>query len=488
MARLVLAAAFEQAPGWPAGATEPAPTDYFTQGNLIASQFAFGNPQFVHKEIEVMAGGAMTWNHGVDYADLLARSGSIDRVRYWYAKAGLDLDADLATLAHAPRFAAKPAAVGVVEDKATMNGQTGGAPVFSVKTIGDPADPVSLDEAYVRTFHEAGNDAPAADGVHPPLRAQRQSLLERLTAFQTLVNRLDSGQWGDTSPTGLNAVAADIAAHTTLTAAQLGTSLFTDFQPVPTLRTWDFLELGHVCRADAVRRGHGHAGSERGRLAPGLGDGRADRDGEPDQLGAVASLLGDRGGRLPGDDRRRDRVRPGHRRRRYDAHLCGERRPRERLGAGDGDDPDRPDAADAVGADGRRRERDERVRRPGDLHRHRDGRGQRRRRPRLHARVGVAVRDRDDDRDLQRLGRRRQPGGSEVVPVIVTRPCITGSHTGPLKVAAGDAVCVGAGSIVTGPVTVGPGATLDVEGGMITGPVRVFQSATPLRLGQVNFR
>ena len=45
-----------------------------------------------------MAGGPMTWNHGVDYADLLNRSGSLDRVRFWYQKAGLDLDADLATL------------------------------------------------------------------------------------------------------------------------------------------------------------------------------------------------------------------------------------------------------------------------------------------------------------------------------------------------------------------------------------------------------
>ena len=87
MARLVLAAAFEQAPGWPTGAVEPAADDYLTQGNLIASQFAFGNPQFVHKEIEVMAGGAMTWNHGVDYRDLLARSG-LDRARSLVVREG----------------------------------------------------------------------------------------------------------------------------------------------------------------------------------------------------------------------------------------------------------------------------------------------------------------------------------------------------------------------------------------------------------------
>src|SRR4051794_15314520 len=146
MAKLVLAAVFEQATGWPSGAVEPAATDYLTQGNLIAGSFAFGNPQFVHKEIEVMAGGPMTWNHGVDYRDLLERSGSLERVQWWYAKAGLNLDADLDALNAAQRFSADPAAVARVEQIGTFDGQTGG-PVLSIKTIGDSADPVSLDEA-----------------------------------------------------------------------------------------------------------------------------------------------------------------------------------------------------------------------------------------------------------------------------------------------------------------------------------------------------
>ena len=244
MARLVLAAAFEQAPGWPTGAVEPAADDYLTQGNLIASQFAFGNPQFVHKEIEVMAGGAMTWNHGVDYRDLLARSGSIERVRWWYAKAGLDLDADLDALEGAPRFAAEPSAVARVEDIGTFNGQTGG-PVLSIKTIGDPADPVALDEAYVRTFGAAGTGEMLRTAFIHRSGHSSQSLRERLAAFQTLIDRLDSGTWGDTtSPGALNAKAATIGDGTGLTAAQLGTSEFIDYEPTPTLRAWDFTNWG----------------------------------------------------------------------------------------------------------------------------------------------------------------------------------------------------------------------------------------------------
>ena len=155
-------------------------------------QFAFGNPQFVHKEIEVMAGGAMTWNHGVDYRDLLARSGSIERVRWWYAKAGLDLDADLDALDGAPRFAAEPAAVARVEDTGRSTGRPA-APVLSIKTIGDPADPVALDEAYVRTFGAAGTGEMLRTAFIHRSGHSSQSLRERLAAFQTLIDRLDSG-------------------------------------------------------------------------------------------------------------------------------------------------------------------------------------------------------------------------------------------------------------------------------------------------------
>ncbi len=243
MARLVLAAAFEQATGWPSGAVEPAATDYLTQGNLIAGSFAFGNPQFVHKEIEVMAGGPVTWNHGVDYSDLLDRSGSIDRVRFWYARAGLDLDADLAALNAAPRFSADPAAVARVEQIGTFDGQTGG-PVLNIKTIGDSADPVSLDEAYVRTFEEAGTSDQLRTAFIHRSGHSTQSLRERLTAFQTLIERLDGGSWGDTSPAALNATAATVGAGTTLTPTQLGTSEFIDYGVTPTLRTWDFTQWG----------------------------------------------------------------------------------------------------------------------------------------------------------------------------------------------------------------------------------------------------
>ena len=61
--------------------------------------------------------------------------------------------------------------------------------------------------------------------------------------------------------------------------------------------------------------------------------------------------------------------------------------------------------------------------------------------------------------------------------VSYSRPCLTGAHAGPLNVAAGEAVCIGAGGSQTGPVTVAPGGSLDVEGGRITGPLTATGAA-----------
>ena len=55
--------------------------------------------------------------------------------------------------------------------------------------------------------------------------------------------------------------------------------------------------------------------------------------------------------------------------------------------------------------------------------------------------------------------------------VAYSSPCLTGRHTGKLVVSAGQAICLGAGSTVSGPVTVQAGGALDVEGAKVTGPV-----------------
>ena len=60
-----------------------------------------------------------------------------------------------------------------------------------------------------------------------------------------------------------------------------------------------------------------------------------------------------------------------------------------------------------------------------------------------------------------------------VLTVLYSAACITGTHTGPLNVAAGQSLCIGPGAKVTGPVTVAAGGALSVTGATLSGPFRV---------------
>jgi hypothetical protein len=240
-ARLTLAAAFDQQPRWSiTRSPKPAPDDLETQAlNMQAGVNPNLGPRW---QAEAVNGGNISWNHGVDYRDALSRSGVEDVVRDQYRKAGLDLDADLAALESAPRISADPAAVMKAERNYSYTGKVRG-PVLSIKTVGDPADPPSSDTAYTQTFQRAGTrDLLRVAYIERPGHST-QSILEKLTAFQYLVNRLDGGTWDDeaTLPARLNSLAESLARQSPV---DLGTSLFVSFKPAPALRTWDFTNFG----------------------------------------------------------------------------------------------------------------------------------------------------------------------------------------------------------------------------------------------------
>src|SRR5262245_13411930 len=65
--------------------------------------------------------------------------------------------------------------------------------------------------------------------------------------------------------------------------------------------------------------------------------------------------------------------------------------------------------------------------------------------------------------------------------VTSTSPCLTGTHNGPLTVAAGEAFCTEPGAQLNGPITVGPGGAIDLAGATVSGPVRAT-GATVVRI------
>ena len=219
-----------------AGDQPPAATDLEAQVAQLAIGFGAGHPAVVRYNIEQTAGGVFSWNHGVDYQQLLSRSSLSPLVTALYKKADADLMADLRTLAAAPRIVAAPAAVALAERTMSYSGKIT-APVLVVDNIGDPFDIESFDRAYEENVAAAGNGALLRMTWVRSSRHSTQSALERLAGFTALVERLDSGRWPETSPAAMNARAEQIrqAART----IELGPARFMAHQAPAILRPWD---------------------------------------------------------------------------------------------------------------------------------------------------------------------------------------------------------------------------------------------------------
>lgn len=236
-ARIALAAAFADVPGWydPASA-EPAGNFAAQEANQYAwdrnPDFAFGF--FGRAELEHRAGGNVSWNSGVDYRVQLSHSVDLAEVMALYSAAGLDLEADLDTLNAAPRISADPGAVAYLTRYITYTGDID-VPVLTMHTTGDGLVEVTDEQAYAAGVRRAGENSLLREVfVH---RAGHCSFTpaETVSAFQTLVHRLDSGRWeASTSPAAMNAEAAALGLPAPSGAAFAPS--FITFQPRQFLR------------------------------------------------------------------------------------------------------------------------------------------------------------------------------------------------------------------------------------------------------------
>ena len=243
-ARLALAAAFDQAPTWSIrNSPQPAPTDFNAQLENVVANFAGQFPHRVRYLNEQMAGGNFSWNHGVNYREQLEKSGMIALVRHAYATAGADLDADLVTLARAPRVSADPAAVLRAERNGGYTGKLMG-PVLLIKTIGDSYDPPSAEMAFEDLARKTGTSALVRTVyVNRPGHAT-QTVLEKIVAFQTLINRLDTGKWENDvrdMPARMNTIGAQLASGL---GQDVGAPAFVYHRPALALRLWDVTNWG----------------------------------------------------------------------------------------------------------------------------------------------------------------------------------------------------------------------------------------------------
>ncbi len=239
-ARLALSSAFEQFALWADRSSEkPAVIDGEEWVRQIASAYEFANPATVRQGMEEVAGGNVSWNKGVNYRQLLERSGRKKLVEELYKKAGLDLEADLAKLEETPRISADPEALARAEKLMTYTGNIS-APIIVVDND-DPVDPAALKSAYAETLKNAGNSNLMRLCWVDHAGHGGQNTIERISGFVTLINRLETDKWSDTSPAAMNALAEKLLKEMNL---NYGTPDFFENNPPAPLRTWDVSNWG----------------------------------------------------------------------------------------------------------------------------------------------------------------------------------------------------------------------------------------------------
>ncbi|HEU5379274.1 MAG TPA: DUF6351 family protein [Ktedonobacteraceae bacterium] len=243
-ARIALSAALADLPGWFSSTSpEPASTDFAAQEQnqfLWQTQVDLAFAFFGRQELEIRAGGNPSWNIGVDYRLQLLRSVDRREVEALYKEAGLSLDKDLAALNKAPRIAPDLKASLYLSKFITFNGDLD-IPVLTMHTTGDGLVVNTNEQTYAKVVHETGDTSLLRQVFVHRAGHCTMTPAERLTAIGTLVHRLDTGRWEDTTnPDRMNAEATALGP-----TFNIASPSFIHFQPATFLRPFAIPELFH---------------------------------------------------------------------------------------------------------------------------------------------------------------------------------------------------------------------------------------------------
>jgi pimeloyl-ACP methyl ester carboxylesterase len=245
-ARIALVAALADTPGWFTPLSpEPAATDYAAQEQnqfLWDTNVTFPFVLAFRAELEARAGGNPSWNAGVNYFADLAKSADLAEVQALYQSAGLSLTSDLGRLTSARRITASPSAVAYLARNIAFDGDIS-IPVLTMHTTGDGLVVPENEQAYSSVVNRDGRGNLLRQIYVDRAGHCAFTPAETITAVQTLLNRLSTGQWNVPSPAGLNTEAADLGPQYNIFEA--GGSVvpvapaFISYAPAPYLRPFD---------------------------------------------------------------------------------------------------------------------------------------------------------------------------------------------------------------------------------------------------------
>lgn len=237
-ARIALVAAVSDTPGWfTTGSPQPPASDFAARElnqYLWDAQVTFPFAFALRAELEARAGGNPSWNTDVDYSKQLAHSINKDEVMALYKQAGLSLEKDLKTLATASRISANPRALKYLEKYIVYNGEIE-VPVLTMHTIGDGLVLPQDEQAYASVVRSQGNQRLLRETFVSRAGHCAFTPAETVSAFETLVNRLRTGHWGDsTGPSQMNVAATALG-----TSFNIAPASFVTFHPSVFLRPFD---------------------------------------------------------------------------------------------------------------------------------------------------------------------------------------------------------------------------------------------------------
>jgi pimeloyl-ACP methyl ester carboxylesterase len=245
-ARIAFAARVAQLPDW-SDPAKPAPAvgDAAARARGLADSLVRGlvrQAMSSRNQVEHLSGGNISANEGVDYGALLAAVDQDGLVRSLYREAGLSLDGDLATLARAPRLKADPKALAYVATGA-FDGDIK-LPVLTLNGLGDPISPPASQQFYQQAVERAGKGALLRQTYTHSAGHCGFTPAETVASVHALVTRIKSGQWPDTSPAGMTALAG---------ATGLGESRFVAYAPPPFVRAYSACTLLGALKAAGVQ-------------------------------------------------------------------------------------------------------------------------------------------------------------------------------------------------------------------------------------------
>ena len=241
-ARLALALAFLNTTPWLSTSTTPVPASDPNGQEAAQYNVMFGGGFSIMDFIELgrvsvdQADGAnATWDVGTNFARALAGSSFKNEVEALYKAAGLNLNADLATLTANTTIKADPAALRSLVATSVPTGRLS-VPELDLHTIGDNLVPVQNENYYRHLVDQAGSGGLLRQAYTESFGHCNFSSAELVAGVQAVMHRVITGHWDN--------VATAASLEQAATALNLGPARFADYHPgeltgsVPTPYRW----------------------------------------------------------------------------------------------------------------------------------------------------------------------------------------------------------------------------------------------------------